>query len=245
MAIKAKWCGFDFGQCLMEPTGLRNHLVIGDVCKELGQPELVKERIHKYRILKEKYKTYSAVKEGHRDEIMDYVFDGIEEAKDIFAIKEQEHLQVGKGAEEVLQYLKDEGIHLAVVAELKKTLGRMGSDIVTRFLMKKGLTKYFEEVVTPQGKVDLSDYTVDIKYKGKTKQEGTLYDVLAKELLARGISTSEAVMVGDKPATDINPAKKRGFNAIQYTAYIDLGPSEADFRISDFYELKNIVRGCR
>ncbi len=40
MAIEAKWCGIDFGQCLMDPSGLRNHLVIGDVCKELGEPEL-------------------------------------------------------------------------------------------------------------------------------------------------------------------------------------------------------------
>lgn len=242
MGIEVKWVGFDFGQCLMDPTGLRNHLVIGDVSKELGQPELIEERIHKYRVLKEKYKTYSILKEGHRDEIMYYVFDSIEEAKEIFAIKEQEHLKMGKGAKETLRYLRDEGIHLAVVAELKKTLGRMGTDIVTRFLINKGLIEYFEEVVTPQGRVDLSDGSVDMRYKGKTKEEGTLYDELAKDLLARGITTSEAVMVGDKLGTDISPAKKRGFKTIQYIAYIDMGPSEADFRIADFRELKEMLK---
>lgn len=242
MAIAVKWCGIDFGQCLMDPTGLRNHLVVGDVSKELGEPELVEERIHKYRVLKEKYKTYSIIKEGHRDEIMDYVFDGIEEAKELFAIKEQEHLKLGVGAEDALQYLRDEGIHLAVVAELKKTLGKMGTDIVTRFLIAKGLTEYFEEVVTPQGKIDLRTGSVEMKYRGKTKEEGTLYDMLAEDLLARGIKTSEAVMVGDKLGTDIIPAKKRDFNTIQYIGYIDMGPSEADLRIADFRELRGIIK---
>jgi len=242
MVTDIKWCGFDFGQCLMDPSGLRNYLVIGDVCKELGEPELINERIHRYRVLKEKYKTYSSIKEGHRDEIMDYVFDGIEEAKELFAIKEQEHLKLGVGAEDALQYLRDEGIHLAVVAELKKTLGKMGTDIVTRFLITRGLTEYFEEVVTPQGKIDLRTGSVEMKYRGKTKEEGTLYDMLAEDLLARGIKTSEAVMIGDKPGTDINPAKHRGFRTIQYIAYIDMGTSEADYRISDFRELKEIIK---
>ena len=36
MAIEVKWLGIDFGQCMMDPTGLRNHLVVGDVSKEMG-----------------------------------------------------------------------------------------------------------------------------------------------------------------------------------------------------------------
>lgn len=100
MAIELKWVGFDFGQCMMDPTGLRNHLVIGDVSKEMGEPELVEERIHRYRVLKEKYGSYSIVKEGHRDEIMSYVFDGKEEAREIFSAKEQEHLLMGSVLEE-------------------------------------------------------------------------------------------------------------------------------------------------
>ncbi|MEW6374174.1 MAG: HAD family hydrolase [Thermodesulfobacteriota bacterium] len=242
MAMELKWIGFDFGQCLMDPTGLRSHLVIGDVSKELGEPERIEERIHKYRVLKEKFGSYSVVKEGHRDLIMSYVFDGKEEAKEIFSAKEQEHLLMGSGLEEALQYLKGQGIHLSVVAELKKTLGPMGTDIVTRFLQTKGLLKYFEEVVTPQGKINLRDGSVDLKYKGKTKEEGTLYDELAKDLQARGILAAESAMVGDKIGTDISPAKKRGFKTIQFTGYIDMGPSEADFKISDFRELKEIVK---
>jgi FMN phosphatase YigB (HAD superfamily) len=227
---------------MMDPTGLRNYAVVGDVSKEMGEPELVEERIHRYRVLKEKYGSYSIIKEGHRDEIMSYVFDGREEAREIFSSKEQEHLAMGSGLEEVLQYLSNEGIHLAVVAELKKTLGAMGTDIVTRFLQTKGLTRYFEEVVTPQGRIDLRDGSIDLSYKGKTKEEGTLYDVLCQSLLKRGISPSDGAMVGDKIATDITPAKKRGFATIQYTGYIDMGPSEADYSIDNFLKLKELIK---
>ena len=48
-------------------------------------------------------------------------------------------------------------------------------------------------------------------------------------------------MIGDKPETDINPAHDLGFKTIQYTGYIDLGESKADFVIDSFTELKNIV----
>ena len=242
--IEIKWCGIDFGQCLMDPSGLRNYLVIGDVCKLMGEPELINERIHRYRVLKEKYGSYGAIKEGHRDEILRYVFDNDSRAMDIFSLKEQEHLRVAEGAEEALAYLRDQGVQVAIVAELKKTLGPLGSDIVTRFLQTKGLMQYFDELITPQGRINLRDGSVDMRYKGKTKEEGTLYDELAKDLLSRGIRTSEAAMIGDKPWTDIAPAKRRGFKTIQYTGYIDYGKSDADFVISHFRELKEIVKGA-
>jgi FMN phosphatase YigB (HAD superfamily) len=246
MAIEVKWCGFDFGQCLMDPSGLRNYLVIGDVCKEMGEPERTDERIHRYRVLKEKYGSYGAIKEGHRDEILSYVFDNNKEAMEIFGMKEQEHLKVAPGAEEALQYLRDQGVERAVVAELKKTLGPVGTDIVTRFLKNKGLLNYFDELVSPQGSVNLRDGSIDLRYKGKTKEEGTLYDELSKDLLKRGIQTSEAVMIGDKLWTDISPAKKKGFRTIQYIGYINFGSSkDTDFVISDFHGLKEIIRGVR
>jgi ribonucleotide monophosphatase NagD (HAD superfamily) len=49
-------------------------------------------------------------------------------------------------------------------------------------------------------------------------------------------------MVGDKPETDINPAHDRGFKTIQYTGFIDLGPSKADLVIRSFYELTTILK---
>jgi FMN phosphatase YigB (HAD superfamily) len=245
MITGVKWCGVDFGQCLMDPSGLRNYLVVGDVCKELGEPELIVERIHRYRVLKEKYGSYGAIKEGHRDEILRYVFDDNSFAMEIFSTKEQEHLNAAEGAEDALAYLRDQGIQRAVVAELKKTLGPIGSDIATRFLKHRGLLQYFDEMFTPQGKIDLHDGSSDIRYKGKTKEEGLLYDELAQELLMRGIHTSDAVMIGDKPWTDINPANERGFKTIQFIGYINYGTSEADFVISHFGELKELIKGVK
>jgi hypothetical protein len=54
MVMEVKWCGFDFGQCIQNPGGLRNPLVFGDIYKELGKPELIPDKIRRYRILKEK-----------------------------------------------------------------------------------------------------------------------------------------------------------------------------------------------
>ena len=88
----------------------------------------------------------------------------------------------------------------------------------------------------------MENETVDSKYLGKTKKEGTLYDVLALELQERGIQPHEAVMIGDKPETDIDPAHDRGFKTIKYIGFIDLGESKADLTIQSFNELKTILK---
>ena len=240
--MEVKWCGFDYGQCIMEPGGLRNPLVFGDIYKELGKPEFAADKIRKYRILKEKYGTYSAIKEGHRDEIYRFVLDNDPEAIEIFSRKEQELLLMGEGLEEALVQMQAQGIELQVVSEMKKTLGPVGTDIVSKFLKRRGLTKFFRELVTPQGKIDLENDSIDSRYKGLTKKAGTLYDELAKELAQRGIRPEEGVMVGDKPETDINPAHDRGFKTIQYKGFIDLGPSKADMVIYSFEELKTVLK---
>jgi FMN phosphatase YigB (HAD superfamily) len=102
--------------------------------------------------------------------------------------------------------------------------------------------KYFKGLVTPQGKIDLVNDTVDPKYKGHTKEDGSIYDVLAQDLRERGIEPHEAVMVGDKPQTDIDPAHERGFKTIKYTGFVDLGESKADLVIQSFSELKTILK---
>lgn len=240
--LLVKWCGFDYGQCIMEPGGLRNPRMFGDIYKTLGKPELIPDKIKKYRILKEKYGSYGRIKEGHRDEIYSYVLDDDPEAIELFGKLEQDLLQVGEGLEGALEYLQSEGIWLQVVSEMKKTLGPVGTDIVSRFLKRRGLVKYFRELITPQGKIDLVDDTIDTRYKGYTKKEGTLYQVLAQELKEHGIEPSEAVMIGDKPETDIDPAHDSGFKTIQYTGFVDLGKSKADLVIHSFEELKQVVK---
>lgn len=240
--MEVKWCGFDYGQCIMEPGGLRNPLMFGDIYKTLGKPELIPEKIKRYRILKEKYGAYSLIKEGHRDEIHSFVLDDDPEAIELFSENEQALLEMGEGLEEILAYLQGQRIELQVVSELKKTVGPVGTDIVSKFVKRKGLVKYFHELITPRGKINLENETVDPKYEGKTKKEGTLYDLLALELQERGIQPHEAVMIGDKPETDIDPAHDRGFKTIKYTGFIDLGESKADLTIHSFKELKTILK---
>lgn len=239
--MEVRWCGFDFGQCIQNPGGLRNPLVFGDICKALGKPELIADKVRKYRILKEKYGTYGRIKEGHRDEIYSYVLDDDPGAVKLFLEKEQEYLDLAEGIEDALEYLRAEGIEMQVVSEMKKTLGPVGTDFISTFLKRRGLAKYMKQLITPQGKVDLENGSFDPRYKGCSKKDGSLYDVLAQELRERGIETHEAVMVGDKPETDIDPAHERGFKTIQYTGYIDLGKSKADLIIGSFKELKTIL----
>jgi len=129
------------------------------------------------------------------------------------------------------------------VAELRRTFGPIGTDQVSRFLRAQKLIDYFDELICPQGKVNLRDNSIDPRYKGFSKEEGTLYDVLAEDLAQRGIKTSEAVMVGDKEWSDLTPAQKRGFKAIHYIGSIYHAPSNADFTIRHFSELKALIRG--
>ncbi len=238
-----KWCGIDFGQCLMEPTGLRTYLVIGDIYKALGQPEKIPNAVKKFREIAEAYGGHSLLKESHRDKIYSYVLENDEAAVTMFTLKEREHLSVGVGAEESFIYMKDRGIEISIVAELKKTLGKMTKNIISQFLINKGLIKYFSNIYTPQGKINLSDNSLDDRYKGRTKQSGELYETLVKELAKRSITPDQMIMVGDKIATDIISARKHGITAVQYTGYIDMGPSEADYRVSSFHELKKIIGG--
>jgi FMN phosphatase YigB (HAD superfamily) len=242
MTMEVKWCGFDYGQCIMEPGGLRNPRMFGDLYKRLGRPELIPEKIRRYRILKERYGSFSLIKEGHRDEIHSFVLDDDPEAIALFSELEQELLDMGDSLEEALEYLQPQGIELQVVSEMKKTLGPVGTDMVSKFLKRRGLVRYFKELVTPQGKINLENDTIDLRYKGLTKKDGTLYDELARELRDRGIETDEAVMIGDKPETDIDPPHDRGFKTIQYKGFIDLGKSKADVVIQSFKELKTILR---
>lgn len=244
MTLYLKWFGFDYGQCIMDPSGLRGPLTFNDIMKEVGRPEEIAERLHRYRRLKEKYLAYTSIKEGHRDEILSFVFDGDEEAMRVFSRKEQEEWMPGDGLEEALQYLRSQGIICDVVAELKKTMGPIKSETVIQFLERRELTKYFDYFYSPQGRLDFRDNSTDFTVKGKEKATGEMYDYILEELARRGIKVEEAAMIGDKISTDIEQPRKRGFHTIQYTGYIDMGSSEyAEYKIKNFRELKELVKG--
>jgi len=241
VALEAKWVGIDFGQTLMDSSPERTYWMIGDTSKELGEPELVDSRCHRWRAMKEKYGTYPVIKEKHRPEIAKYVFDNHPEAGEVFSRIEQKYLKIADGAIDAVRYLRGQGIEVSIVAELRRTLGPIGTDMVSRFLQAQNVLHDFDELITPQGKVNLRKGAVDLAYKGKSKEVGDLYDVLVEDLGKRGIKPFEAVIVGDKEWSDITPAQKRGFKAVQYTGYIYHGPSHAEFTIRHLSELKDII----
>ena len=242
MVLAVKWMGIDFGQTLLDVKRMRTYLMIGDTSKELGEPELVEERCHKWRLMREKYGSWPIFKESHVPEALSFTFDNQPEANTVYPAVEQKYMTLGDGAIDTISYLRDQGIHISVVSELKRTLGPVGANIAMTFLRREDALKYFEEFISPQGKVNLRDGSIDLKYKGTSKETGTLYDVLIKDLASRGIEPSDAVVVGDKEWSDITPAKKRGFKTILYTGCVCRGPTEADIVIRRFSELKEILR---
>jgi FMN phosphatase YigB (HAD superfamily) len=229
----------------MNAENLRNAVVFGDIYKTLGEPERIPDKIKKYRILKEKYGNYPQIHEGHKDELFEFVLNNDPEAIALFKQKEQELLGTEEGVEDALAYLRSEDIEIYMVSEMKQSPDPIGKDHITRFLKRQGIVKYFDGLITPIGKIDFRTNAVDLRYKGSTKAEGTLYDLIAQELKARGIKPHEAVMVGDRPNTDINPAHERGFRTVQYKGFSDQGKSDADAVIHSFEELTTIVRKRR
>jgi len=245
MALQVKWLGMDFGQCLLDSTPERTYWMIGDTSKELGEPELTDVRCERWRAMKEKYGTWAKIKELHRDKIASYVFDDRPDAGNIFKSVEQKYLKVADGAEDALKYLKSEGIEISMVAELRRTQGAIGTDMVSMFLENQGIKHYFDELISPQGRINFKDGTFDENFKGTSKEEGTLYDVLKEYLEGRGLKSSECVIVGDKEWSDLTPAQKRGFKAIHYTGFLFHAPSNADYKMRHFSELKDIVKGVK
>jgi FMN phosphatase YigB (HAD superfamily) len=243
MAFKGiRWVGIDFGQCLMSPSSLRNPHMFGDIGKLVGRQEMIPVWIDRMRRLKEKYGTYSHVKEKHREEILTFVLENDREAYEIFGRKEPQLLSMAPGLSEFLIWLNGEGIRPSVVSELKKTLGPVGADMITNFLVTKGILKHFKYFITPHGKMDLDTGEKFDRYKGTSKEAGTLYDELLGELGQEGIGPADCVMIGDKRSTDIVPPKKRGFVTIQYTGHVDEGPCEStDYYAKTFFEVKAIL----
>ena len=62
-----------------DPSGLRNPLLWGDVCKA-GSSGVERRQVHAHRTQKEACGEYYTVKEGHRHEVLSYVMENDEDA---------------------------------------------------------------------------------------------------------------------------------------------------------------------
>lgn len=231
----------------MDPSDLRNKLLWRDICCQCGRPELADETVRAFRILREAYGEYFTVKERHRDEVYTYVLRADEEAQQLFAELEPRRLATAPGLHDVLSTLRSWGLVLDIVSELVTTVGPIAENIILRFLEAHDLRQYFRYLVTPLGKIDVrSGQVIDERYHGYTKSAGTIYDLLKEDLLKEGIDPSCAVMVGDRPSADIEPAHARGLRTVQYAGYSDYPPSPAaDAVITDMRELLELIAGWR
>jgi len=241
MTLHVKWMGIDMGECLMDVTPRRGHLLTGDTTKVLGRPEKAGSCHHRWQVLVEKYGSVPVLLERHKNELLQYIFDDDPRAGDVFLSVEQEYLALAPGADKALGYLSDQDIGLCVVTAARTSPGPMDESAEFRFLERHGVLRYFEAIVSPRGRMRLSDHAVDRRYEGTSKEEGTIYDVLAEDLAAQGIRPEQAVMMGDKEWTDIKPAKERGFKTILYTGYVCRGPTEADLVLEHFSDLERHV----
>jgi FMN phosphatase YigB (HAD superfamily) len=244
MTLRVKWMGIDMGECLMDVTLRRGHLLTGDTSKALGQPEKAKSRYRKWQVLVEKHGSVPVLLERHKLELLRYVFDDDPRAGEVFLDIEQEYLGLADGADQALRYLCDQGIGVGVVTAARTSPGPMDDSCEFRFLEKHGVLEYFEALVSPRGRMRLSDRVVDARYEGTSKEDGTIYDLLAEDLAEQGVLPQQAAMMGDKEWTDIEPAKQRGFKTILYTGYTCRGPTVADLVLNHFGDLeKHVVYG--
>jgi len=243
VALRVRWMGVDMGECLMDVTPRRAHLLTGDVTRELSQPELARSRCHKWRVIVEKYGSVPVMLERHKDELARYVFDDEPAALETFLRVEQDYLWLAAGAAEALGELRSRGIELSVVTAARTGGSNMKESAEYRFLARHGVLQYFSSVISPRGKLRLADGTVDTRFEGTAKEDGTIYAVLAADLEERGIPRDQAVMMGDKEWTDIEPAKIQGFKTILYSGYVRRGPTVADLEVRSFADLPGLVGG--
>lgn len=236
------WCGFDYGQTLMDPTHIRVKVLMACVFidLEVDRPGVVDEKASKYYALKEKYGSFPRLKEAGRHEIYSEILEDDPRSIRIYDETELKLLKPSEGLRPALRFLKEKGLSLNVVSDVSS--GK-GLEIIVRFLNLYDLRAYFTELITGLGRIR-EDGSLDESYKGLSKKTGTMYDKLQQDLERKGISPPQAVIIGDHPDTDIRQPKMRGFKTIGYTGFTRVSTPEADYEISHFRQIHNLFGGA-
>jgi hypothetical protein len=152
---------------------------------------------------------------------------------ELFNSLERDYLNVGEGAEEALQYMNDKGLSVNVVAELKKTLGAVGKDAVSRFLTGKKLTHYFECMYTPQGKIDLKSGVID-ESQGKPNK----WRVVRKAWRSCAWQQARGNLWWETRLKPTSTPTSFSIKTVQYIGYSDHDPPNRITSLQ-FYELKH------
>ena len=260
MNISIRWCGFDMGGTIMDPTKNYQGWVetINEIYTKLGKPEVINEKLARFDELIGEYEYDERLMDGIEHEIefwkrhyrlkrlqetgmqkfFSYILDNNQEAIGLFRKRNFRFLKPADGIKECLAYLKNKGIIINIVSDV-------GSEVMLKnyphLLSLFDLTPYFSEIITNYGKIK-SNGDMDLSYKGMDKTDGAIYKKLARDLLDIGIQPSQALIIGDRPVEDVDKAKENGFKAIQFTGIMKRRISKvADYVISDLKELKKIL----
>lgn len=227
----------------MNPFTLHQSEVIREIYRELGREEESEERVRRWYELRDTFgspedphhQRVRLVKQYARSRIYEAVFDSDPEATRLFGEKEVKGLLPAVGLETALERLKQRGTQVAVVSEVTELQAVL---VITSYLAVHGLKRYFNALITPAGLFTPDGELVDEAFVGATKKAGTIYEKLKGYLSNRGISSSDAVMVGDDPLLDVEHAKLHGFVTVQYVGIVDRGRTpKADYVIDDWSRL--------
>ena len=260
MSISIRWCGFDFGETIIDPSGNYQNWVelIKEIYTKKGRPDIINQKVARFDELIEQYdyeerlmdavedkidfwKKYFRIKrlrETDMQRFLSYVLDDDPDVVAIFRERGFKYIRIADGLKECLEYLKEKGVSINVVADLAIEGAVKG---LPNVLNAFGLSPYFSEIITNHGRIK-NNGDIDLSYKGMEKIDGTIYKKLADDLRGMGIQPSQALIIGDRPVEDVEKSKENGFKAIQFVGIIKRRISAAaDYVISDLRELTKIL----
>jgi len=260
MNISIRWCGFDMGGTIMDPTKNYQGWVetINEIYTKLGKPEVINEKVARLDELIGEYEYDERLMDGIEHEIefwkrhyrlkrlqetdmqkfFSYILDNNRDAIELFRKRNFRFLKPADGLKECVTYIKDKGISVNIVSDV-------GSEGMLKgyphLLSLFDLTPYFSEIITNYGRIKKNG-DMDLSYKGMNKTDGAIYKKLARDLLEVGIKPHQVLIIGDRPVEDVDKARENGFRAVQFTGIMKRRVSNAaDYVISDLRELEKIL----
>ena len=246
MPLRLNWCGFDFGETIMNPFTLHQSTIIHDVYKQLGREEEAESKVQKWYRLRDSFgspgdppqQRVRLLKQYAKERVYSEVLDDDREAARLFDEKEARGFAPTEGIAELLDRLRGKAVTLGVVSE---SASLPATRAIESFLATHSLASYFHEIITPAGLFTVAGELIDRRFIGTTKKSGVIYDTLKSYLKEHGTESGEAAMVGDDPVLDIEYPRLRGFITIQYVGVVDRGHSSiADYLVDDWREFPEV-----
>jgi len=240
------WIGIDYAFTLMNPLTMHHSKVIPEMYKTIGRESEGPKRLELWYKLRDSmgnptdapHQKVRLLKEYNRDRMNAEVFGGDPRVIELYEEMEARERRPSADLRGALTALNGKGKRLTVVSEVTSS---SGAKSIVDFLRAHELAPFFEEIVTPVGRLS-NDGTLlaEEPFKGTTKKDGMLYERLRTYLNSKAVPQNATAMVGDDPKLDVEQSKKQGFVAIQYTGIIDRGSStQADLVAKTWTDLAN------